>query len=71
MGDVQARKLEQLRTYLHYLAPHSGKSLDQVIEDSYEIERLLELQHRRSASRLRRLLQALRRPFGRGPTIAR
>lgn len=41
--DVLARKLERLRVYLNDLAPHSGKSLDQVLEDSYEIERLLEL----------------------------
>lgn len=41
--DVLARKLERLRTYLADLAPHAGKSVDEVREDSYEIERLLEL----------------------------
>lgn len=40
---VLARKLERLRTYLSDLQPHSGKSVDQVLEDSYEVERLLEL----------------------------
>lgn len=41
--DVLARKLGRLRTLLADLAPHAGKSMDQVVADHYEIERILEL----------------------------
>jgi uncharacterized protein YutE (UPF0331/DUF86 family) len=41
--DVLSRKLNRLRTYLSDLAPHSGRSADDLLEDPYEVERLLEL----------------------------
>lgn len=41
--DVLARKLERLRIYLTGLAPHEGKSAEEVRADPYEVERLLEL----------------------------
>ncbi len=41
--DVLIRKLGHLRTYLGDLEPHRGKSPKQVLEERYEIERLLEL----------------------------
>jgi len=39
--DVLARKLARLKTLIADLAPHSGKSVDQVAHDRYEIERIL------------------------------
>jgi uncharacterized protein YutE (UPF0331/DUF86 family) len=41
--DVLARKLLSLRTLLADLEPHSGKSVEEVQADRYEIERILEL----------------------------
>jgi uncharacterized protein YutE (UPF0331/DUF86 family) len=41
--DVLARKVGRLRTLLNDLTPHAGKSVEQVMADRYEIERLLEL----------------------------
>lgn len=41
--DVLVRKLSRLRVYLEDLAPHVGRSAEDVIDDPYEIERLLEL----------------------------
>lgn len=41
--DVLARKVGRLRTLLKDLTPHAGKSVEDVIVDRYEIERLLEL----------------------------
>ncbi|MGH7541286.1 MAG: type VII toxin-antitoxin system HepT family RNase toxin, partial [Gemmatimonadota bacterium] len=41
--DVIARKLARLRVYLADLAPHAGKSTERILDDRYEIERLLEL----------------------------
>lgn len=41
--DVLARKLARLRALLADLAPHHGKSAEEVREDRYEIERILEL----------------------------
>jgi uncharacterized protein YutE (UPF0331/DUF86 family) len=41
--EVLVRKLDRLRTYLGDLKPHAGKSSDEILEDPYEIERLLEL----------------------------
>lgn len=41
--DVLARKLRRLQILLADLAEHRGKSVDQVVEDRYEIERILEL----------------------------
>jgi len=41
--DVLARKLHRLRTYLEDLAPHEGRSANEILDDPYEVERLLEL----------------------------
>lgn len=41
--DVLARKLARLRVYLADLSPHAGKSAEQILDDRYEVERLLEL----------------------------
>jgi uncharacterized protein YutE (UPF0331/DUF86 family) len=41
--EVLARKLARLREFLDDLSPHAGKSVGEVMEDRYEIERLLEL----------------------------
>lgn len=41
--DVLARKLGRLRAYLADLAPHAGRTPDEILADPYEVERLLEL----------------------------
>lgn len=41
--EVLARKLASLRRYLADLTPHAGKSAERILEDRYEVERLLEL----------------------------
>lgn len=41
--DVLARKLSSLERYLADLRPHAGKSVEEIRERPYEVERLLEL----------------------------
>ena len=41
--EVLARKLARLQALLADLHPHAGKSVDEVFDDHYEIERILEL----------------------------
>ncbi|TVR51075.1 MAG: DUF86 domain-containing protein [Gemmatimonadales bacterium] len=41
--DVLARKLSLLERYLRDLGPHAGRSAQDILEDPYEVERLLEL----------------------------
>lgn len=41
--DVLARKLHRLRAYLSHLEHHAGRSADDIADDPFEVERLLEL----------------------------
>jgi hypothetical protein len=41
--DVLARKLRRLCSYLTHLAHHAGRSGDDIADDPFEVERLLEL----------------------------
>lgn len=41
--DVLLRKLDRLRAYLADLEPHADRSAEEIADDAYEVERLLEL----------------------------
>lgn len=41
--DVLVRKLARMRTYVRALAPHRDRTAGELLDDPYEVERLLEL----------------------------